>query len=173
LLNNFKIYSEYKQKFPDCCITEKQLKAHIRVTKKELKTGHSDGDSGKVALQPGDFLEKIKQTNSHASRNVLQLRETVVEKLNAKKRKETPRNADGDPESKKPAVRTKAQMLETQVDSVKKISDDLNRTNQKRDLLIDAKLSQVKFAKLQHAFSIGLISKEEFDLKARVLLLDD
>jgi hypothetical protein len=26
---------------------------------------------------------------------------------------------------------------------------------------------------LQHAFSIGLISKEEFDLKARVLLLDD
>ena len=64
-------------------------------------------------------------------------------------------------------------MLETQVDSVKKISEDLYRTNSKRDLLIEAKLSQVRFAKLQQAFSISLITKEEFDHKARALLLDE
>jgi len=152
------------------------LKAHIRQTKKELKTGHSDGDGGKVALQPGDFLEQIKKTNSHASRNLLQLRESVVQNLNSKKRTAVPKDdsvATVEPDPKKPTIRTKAQMLETQVDSVKKISEDLNRTNSKRDLLIEAKLSQVRFAKLQQAFSIGLITKEEFDHKARALLLDE
>lgn len=168
-----KIYSEYSATFPECKITEKQLKVHIRNTKKELKTGHSDGDSGKVALQPADFLEKIKRTNAHASRNVLQLREVVVENMNAKKQKISSKEDGDNQDTKKTVVRTKAQLLGTQVDSVQKISEDLNRTSQKRDLLIDAKLSQVRFAKLQQAFEIGLISKQEFDAKARVLLLDD
>ena len=104
---------------------------------------------------------------------MLQLRETVVENINVKKQKIASKEVGNNQDTKKPVIRTKAQLLGTQVDSVQKISEDLNRTSQKRDLLINAKLSQVRFAKLQQAFGIGLISKQEFDQKARVLLLGD
>jgi hypothetical protein len=53
------IYGEYKKEYPDCKISEKVLKAHIRAEKGELKTGDSDDASGKVSLQPSEMLEKI------------------------------------------------------------------------------------------------------------------
>ena len=68
------IYCDYKQSFPDCTITEEQLKSHVRKEKESLKTGGADDASGKVLVQPADIMEQIRQGDRHASRNILAAR---------------------------------------------------------------------------------------------------
>jgi cell division septum initiation protein DivIVA len=151
------------------------LKVHIRQTKSELKTGTADDNSGKAVLQPEEFLDRIKATNSNASRNVLKLREKVASTIVGKKRSHNlvDETAAEDKSIKKTLPRSKAQLLEKQVDSIARISEDLNGNNKKREALLDLKLSDAKVKNLKIALEFGLISQDEFESKAKALLLKD
>ena len=153
------------------------MKVDIRQTKAELKTGSADDTSGKAVLQPEEFLDRIKATNSNPSRNVLKLREKVASTLVGKKRShshvdESHETAE-DKAIKKPLPLSKAQLLGTQVDSIARISVDLNGSNAKREALLILKLSEAKVKNLKTALEFGLISQGEFESKAKAILLKD
>jgi hypothetical protein len=63
--------------------------------------------------------------------------------------------------------------LEKQVEYIAQISVDLMGGSKKRDTLLEFKLAEAKVKNLQKALELGLITKAEFDEKARELLLKD
>ena len=60
--------------------SRRTLKDKLWETLKELKTGTSNEEGfEKAVLQPDDVLTRLKGTDSHATRNILKLRQTMVD----------------------------------------------------------------------------------------------
>lgn len=165
LIRFLQIYADYKKEFPGCSLSEEQLKFHIRNEKKDLQTGDADDKLGKIVLQPSDLLEKIKQTDGHAKRNVIAKQENFIAKLDS--------NSDSGLKSKKPSVqRTKAQMFDQQATSIAALSSNIERMRKSQEELMKARADLARLDKLKDALNLGLIDQAEFNKRAAALLLN-
>jgi hypothetical protein len=145
------------------------LKRHIRTEKLGLKTGDSDDASGKVSLQPSDMLDIIKAGNPHAKRNVLARQELIMSSVLASNKENAEPVATSPSPSKK--IKTKAQTLSEQASSISKISDRYEESTKAQQALIKHQTDLVQPEKLKQALNLGLLMKEQFDRKARAILL--
>ena len=111
-----KIYNDYNACFPECSISEEQLKSHVRKEKESLKTGVADDTSGKVLVPPADIIEQIRQGDRHASRNILAERSR---KLVTSESPAPPKNKEGasnaDSVDIRPVKMSKAHCLQQQI----------------------------------------------------------
>lgn len=75
-----KVYAMYILAYPNNTLQEETLKERLRDFLKEVKTGRSNPDGGLSAcLQSNEVLEQLKQTDGHASRNVLKRRQDIID----------------------------------------------------------------------------------------------
>ena len=73
------MYADYLEEYPNSAFKENNLKERVRETLNELNTGTSNEQgTGRAALQSNEVLKKLKLTNGHASRNVLQHRSNII-----------------------------------------------------------------------------------------------
>jgi len=154
-------------------LTEEQLKQRIRDERKDLKTGSADPENGKAALQRSQMLEQIKKTNGHAKRNILTLRENVVNDLLPQQGKgigAKGSKSEGDDPSTSARL-TKAQLLEQQSHSIVKISENVDQATKFKQRLFEAKAAKQEVENLKEALRLGLLSQDDFDERARTLLL--
>ncbi|SPR01552.1 unnamed protein product (mitochondrion) [Plasmodiophora brassicae] len=81
------VYAEYRQKFPDSTFCEANLKVRLRDTLLELKTGTSNMENvPKRELQAKSVIERLKTLDSHCKRNVIQLRDSIVQRKTPEKK---------------------------------------------------------------------------------------
>ena len=74
------VYEQFLREHPGSKFVEDTLKDRLLETLKELKTGTSNKEGyEKAVLQADDVLTRLRSTNSHATRNILNLRQTMVE----------------------------------------------------------------------------------------------
>jgi hypothetical protein len=71
----------------------------------------------------------------------------------------------------KKGPKTKAQTLVEQADSIAKISDNYARSREAQESLIKHQTDLVQLQKLKQGLELGLLSQEEFNARARALLL--
>jgi hypothetical protein len=176
------VFKEYKEHYTNSPFVEETLKARLRETLKEIKTGTSNDDnSNKATLQCDEVLEQLKCTDGHAARNVLKRRQSIIDRC-------SPNTSSGDLECLTPVspgaqdssrgVRgslpinvktpiekplTKAEMLSAQSRSFVAITNHLtNRNKRKEELLIaeaeerrtkaQANLARIESEKLKGEF---------------------
>jgi hypothetical protein len=74
------VYKDYKKQFPNYEFQFESLKDRLRKCLKELKIGTSN-EQGKerVALQFDHVLAQLKTIDGHASRNVLERHQSMIE----------------------------------------------------------------------------------------------
>ena len=73
------LYEQFLQEHPESKFAEDTLKDRLCETLKELKTGTSNEEgSEKAVLQADDVLTRLRGTDSHATRNILKIRQTMV-----------------------------------------------------------------------------------------------
>ena len=132
----------------------------------DQKTGSEDPEGkNQATLQPVDVLEKIKQTDGHAKRNVLAKRDECINNMKGEK---VSIKSPGPP--MKPS-RTKVQLFEQQSQSIMKISESLEATKESKKMLLEIKTARAQVENLKEALALGLISEEEFKSRASKLLL--
>ena len=74
------VYEQFLQEHLESKFAEDTLKDRLRETFKELKTGTSNEEgSEKAVLQADDVLTRLKGTDSHATHNILKIRQTMVD----------------------------------------------------------------------------------------------
>ena len=74
------VYEQFLREHPGSKFVEDTLKDRLRKTLKELKTGTSNEEgSEKAVLQVDDVLTRLRGTDSHATRNILKIRQTTVD----------------------------------------------------------------------------------------------
>ena len=74
------VYADFLQRFEDNLFQEETLKERLRDTLRELKTGTSnEEDSDRAAIQPEDVIDAIRATDGHAARNVLRVRQSMID----------------------------------------------------------------------------------------------
>lgn len=128
------IYSTYKKENPDCTISEKVLKSHIRAEKIGLKTGDFDDASSKLSFQPSEMLEKIKAGNPHAKRNLLAQQERIMNSISNKEHES--QNGSTPSALIKKSPKPKAQTLIQQADSIDTISENYAQSRQTQEDLM-------------------------------------
>ncbi|KAL2643144.1 hypothetical protein R1flu_010731 [Riccia fluitans] len=72
-------YADYVRVWPDSVFTEDTLKQRLRETLDEIETGRSNEKGGSTSLQSDNIFEKIRQTNGHATRNLLMTRSDIIQ----------------------------------------------------------------------------------------------
>lgn len=71
---------DFLKRFEDNTFQEETLKERLRETLRELKTGTSnEEDSDRAAIQPEDVIDAIRATDGHAARNVLRVRQSMLD----------------------------------------------------------------------------------------------
>ena len=74
------VYDQFLYKHPGSKFAEETLKDRLRGTLKELKTGTSNEEgSDRAILQADDVLTRLRNTDSHATRNILRLRQSILD----------------------------------------------------------------------------------------------
>ena len=74
------VYEHFLREHPGSKFAEDTLKDKLRETLKELKTGTSNEEgSEKAVFQLDDVLTRLRSIDSHATRNILKLRQTMVD----------------------------------------------------------------------------------------------
>ena len=72
---------QYKTAYPNSEFSQDTLKNRVRETLEAVATGRSDCKlEGGLSIHPDAFLEKIKESDGHVSRNILGLRKSILEK---------------------------------------------------------------------------------------------
>ncbi|XXQ39248.1 SHOCT domain-containing protein [Plasmodiophora brassicae] len=159
----FKVYAEYRQKFPDSTFCEANLKVRLRDTLLELKTGTSNMENvPKRELQAKSVIERLKTLDSHCKRNVIQLRDSIVQRKTPEKkpRVESPSPPDT------AAPKNKAQALSCQAMAFTQIAKAMHD----RGRLTESRIKQTELSNLKELRDAGVISDEEFRQKARTLM---
>ena len=130
-----------------------------------MKTGTSDDAAGKVSLQPSEVLDLIKAGNPHAKRNLLAKQEQVMANL------VSPNKENAQDAQLKKGQKTKAQTLAEQAESISKISENYSESRTSQELLLKHQTDLVQLEKLKQALSLNLLSQEQFNERAKALLL--
>ena len=182
-----KVYDTFINVHPEAIkFNEENLKDRVRQTLRELKTGTSN-QKGTAVVQSTEILGQIRLTDSHASRNVLSLRNSILMGDSAQSPPTTPKrspsparidhpvssSASQDVRSEPPVKKSrlsKAKMLERQVHTIDKIQKTLASSADKRAKLIDAKIRSHELATLKELRELGILSDEEFKEKVRTLI---
>ena len=74
------VYDQFLREHPGSKFAEETLKDRLRETLKELKTGTSnEKGSNRAILQADDVLTRLRNTDSHATRNILRLRQSMLD----------------------------------------------------------------------------------------------
>ena len=74
------VYDQFLSEHHGSKFAEETLKDRLRETLKELKTGMSNEEgSDRAVLQADDILTRLRNTNSYATRNILRLRQNILE----------------------------------------------------------------------------------------------
>lgn len=150
-------------------MSEEQLRHHIRNEKQQLQTGDADEKSGKVALQPLEYYEQVvKQSNGHAKRNIL----AEQDRLATAMAPSTPKPNAAEKKDIKPAQPTKAQMLNTQANSIASLSANYSAIHDIQSELLRHKSDLTKLEKLKQGLALGLLTQQEFKAKAKILLFN-
>ena len=78
------VYNQFVREHPGSKFTEEMLKDHLRETLKELKTGTSNEDgSDRVVLQSDNVFTLLRNTDSQATRNILQLHQSMLDQASS------------------------------------------------------------------------------------------
>jgi hypothetical protein len=177
------VYQDYKIQYPESQFKEDNLKEKVRQTLKELDTGTSNAkNSKKAARQSDETLKRLKLTDGHASRNMLRLRQNLVqgnEEVNseasstqasvpAEESEATLPSASNIPNST--GHRSKAKMLDEQVTAIKSIATTLAASSTARQKLIEQRMMLGQIDQLKELHEAGIITKEEMKGKIRSLM---
>ena len=74
------VYDQFLREHPGSKFAEETLKDRLWETLKELKTRTSnDEGSNRAILQADDVLTRLRNTDSHATRNILRLRQSMLD----------------------------------------------------------------------------------------------
>jgi hypothetical protein len=73
-----KVYVSYKEAHLYSSFDEETLKNKVRETLEQLQTATSNTPNTPAALQSTEILKKIKETNGHATRNLISLRHSFI-----------------------------------------------------------------------------------------------
>ncbi|KAL2613336.1 hypothetical protein R1flu_025028 [Riccia fluitans] len=150
-----------------------------------LSSGTSNEKNGPVILQSDDFLQQIKETNGHASRNILQKQksilgegtEPVVKKSSTvtsfasqDSTRTTPTSAQessGTTVTSKgkvvPKLVTKVALMRKQVSTLEKLALEFQPSTADQE-------NYLKLKNLKLLLEIGVISQEEFSAQAKELM---
>lgn len=153
------VYFDFKEIYPQATFTEKALKERVCEALTELDTDTSNGKRSNLAtLQSDEVLKKIRLTDGLASRNVLLHRASLIAGNKTFLLLPPPlAKVEASSHSRAAAVskpRTKAIMLQDQVDTIANISTTLAMSSSKRDQVIDVKPRSV------HASSSSCLMSE-------------
>jgi hypothetical protein len=78
------VYDQFLCEHPGSKFAKETLKDRLRETLKELKTGTSNEEgSDRAVLQADDVLTRLRNTDSHATRNILRLRQNMLEQASS------------------------------------------------------------------------------------------
>ena len=78
------VYDQFLCEHHGCKFVEETLKDRLRETLKELKTGTSNEEgSDRAVLQADNVHTHLRNTNSHATRNILRLRQNMLEQASS------------------------------------------------------------------------------------------
>ena len=140
------MYEKYVEQFPDLSFNPETLKTRVRETLEEIGTGRSDCRmEGGNSPQLDEFLQKIKETNGHASRNILNLRSKLMIGKTTPTAKASAKSANTQQDDSRADVptqstnRTKKELLEDQTGSLSTMAGELTTSNQIMSDWIDEK----------------------------------
>lgn len=78
------MYEQFLREHPGSKFAEETLKDRLRENLKELKTGTSNEEgSDRAVLQADDVLTRLRNTDSHATRNILRVRQNMLEQASS------------------------------------------------------------------------------------------
>jgi hypothetical protein len=164
------VYADYQAAYPHCELDQETLKARVRETIEALDTGNSNEKRGPATLQSEELLKQIKATNAHASRNIIALRQDLVQSNTSVDSFTTPSSGGDDRARVQPiakivpegAATTKGKLLRSQVESLEKISKDFAESTRNQEAYLSVKTKGARLANLKILLDTGVISKEEF-----------
>ena len=180
------VYEQFLREHSGSKFVEDTLKDRLRETLKELKIGTSNEEgSEKAILQADDVLTRLRSTNSHVTRNILNLWQIVVDQSSSGGNSPMPgqvqdgtvhsQASGGSRGQRSPSpslahkLPTKAELLASQSKSMSCIARTVEaRTEGKRALLsmkMDIQMEKRKAARianLEHARDLGAITEAEF-----------
>ena len=171
------MYKQFLREHPGSKFVEDTLKDRLHGTFKELKTGTSNEEgSEKAVLQADDVLTHLRGTDSHATCNILKIRQTMVDQSSSGSNPPTLGQVqDGSWGHRSPSpssaqkLPTKAELLAAQSKSMSSIARTMEaRTEGKRALLnvkMDIQVEKRKAARianLERAKELGAITDNEF-----------
>ena len=164
------MYDVYNDQYLDSTFNQETLKTRVRQTLEEIGTGRSDcKKEGGTSIQPDSFLTKIKETDGHASRNLINLRNDVIKGQPGSSSTPPKSNALPTSSSTTQAKQT-TEFQEEQLEKVGSIADEIKRSN---DLVEGAMSERKKMDRLKLLRSLrdeDVISEAEFKQEARNLL---
>jgi hypothetical protein len=139
--------SDYPAGYPDFQLDQDTLKARVRETIEALGTGNSNEKRGQATLQSEELLKQIKATNPHASRNLIALRQELVQSNNSVDSFTAPSSGGGDRARVQPiansvpegAATTKGKFLRSQVKSLENISKDFEESTRNQESYLSVK----------------------------------
>ena len=127
-------------------------------------------------MQTDEFLQKIKETNGHASRNILNLRNKLMTGKTTPTAKATAKSANTQQDDSRADVptqstnRTKKELLEDQTGSLSTMAGELTTSNQIMSDWIDEKRKTTALNRLRQLRADDIISDDEYKAKARDLI---
>ena len=164
------MYEVYKNQYPDSTFNQETLKSRVRQTLEEIGTGRSDCKvEGGASIQPDSFLTKIKETDGHASRNVISLRNDVISRQ-PESTSTLPKSNPLPSSSSTIQAKQTTEFQEEQLEKVGAIAEEIKRSN---DLAEGAMSERKKMDRLKLLRSLrdeDVISETEFKAEARNLL---
>jgi hypothetical protein len=141
------VYATYQAAYADCQLDQETLKASVRETIEALDTGNSNEKRGPATLQSEVLLKQIKATNAHASRNLIALRQDLVQANTSVDSFTAPSSGGGDRAWMQPiansvpegATTTKGKLLRSQIEFLENISKDFADSTRNQEAYLSVK----------------------------------
>ena len=179
------MYEQFLREHPGSKFAEDPHKDRLRETLKELKTGTSNEDGfEKAILQADDVLTRLKRTNSHATCNILKLRQTMVDQSSSGGNPPTlgqVQDGSRGPCSLSPSsgqkLPMKAELLASQSKSMSSIARTMEARTEGNGVLLVVKMDiqvekrkAAQIANVKCAKELGAITEDEFKAQVRAVL---
>jgi hypothetical protein len=172
-----KVYQSYKEVHTDSSFDEETLKKRVRETLEQLQTGTSNTPDTPAALQSSEILKRIKETNGHATRNLISLRHTLINSSSDDQGRDFADNGHSvRPQSSSTSrgasviTPTKKEYLRQQADTLEKMSNDFASSIEMQKLYMNTKRKTAELASLKLLLDAGVLTKVEFSEQARKLM---
>jgi hypothetical protein len=171
------VYADYMKVHPESRFDQETLKSRTRETIEALQTGTANEKRGPATLQSEDFLDRIKNTNAHASRNVISLRQDILESSSSA---ETPLSrSKSNTQSKDYGQKlekcqgkqaSKGDLQKSQVAYLEKLSNDFADSTKNQKTYLQEKTNSAKLSNLKVLLEMGVITKDEFTEQAKAVV---